>query len=420
MSYSTTWSWTLGLLLCASLATTPVGWAAAAEEQDAASEAADANEDEPSADEEESDPFAVPEGGAKEMAAFIIKLAQTQFKGETELEKAQWLSRASRAMADAAARGLDAEPTEQEAQMLTSFRLMALQRLQAAAKQELEIAAAEARNDERAGVASAGWRAFVQEAASQWDSKTDEEKARFRQTLLDDFPQDADRVKARVSAVRMAAMFIERTDAEYAKQLAKDAISKLEASENKELTDAAEELAGMLRRMDLMGNAMELQGPLLDGEELNWESYRGKIVLVDFWATWCGPCVAELPNVKEMYVAYHDKGFDVLGISLDTSKEKVEKFVEDREIEWKTMFAADEEAQGWNHPMARYYGVSAIPTAILVDRDGRVVHMNARGPALKEKLQELLGDPAPKEEGSQEEATGDGEEAPTADESAGQ
>jgi peroxiredoxin len=424
----------VGLSLGLFLSLISVNRALAADEEDAEQSKAAASDDEAANDEEsdgdqaeeegsaeEPDPLAVPEGGAKEMMTFAMKLSQARPEGDTDLERARWLGRANRAIADAAARGLESDPSDQEAQMLTFMRLQALQRVEQAAKQERELAAAEAREDERAGVAAAGWQMFVREAASAWDEKKDDQKEQFRRMLLDDFPAEADKAAARASAIRMAAMFLERKDADYAKQLIKDAVEKLEGGDDEKLADVSEQLAGMLRRMDLMGNTMELKGPLLDGEELDWESYRGNVVLVDYWATWCGPCVAELPNVKEMYDAYHDKGFDVLGISLDTSKEKVEEFVEERELAWKTMFAADEEDQGWNHPMARYYGISAIPTAILVDREGRVVHMNARGPALKEKLQELLGDPAPPAENADEEDKEDAEGSPDAeaDEAAG-
>jgi thiol-disulfide isomerase/thioredoxin len=136
-----------------------------------------------------------------------------------------------------------------------------------------------------------------------------------------------------------------------------------------------------------------LEGALLGGGALDWTQYQGKVVLVDFWASWCGPCQAELPNVLEMYRAYHDKGFEVIGICLDDEPEPAEAFLKKQQIPWKTLFSDDPQRRGWEDPRAVEYGVTGIPLAILLDREGRVVSMNARGEELGRQLQQLLGDP---------------------------
>lgn len=157
----------------------------------------------------------------------------------------------------------------------------------------------------------------------------------------------------------------------------------------------APRLEGLARKLTLVGKPLEIEGSLLNGSQFDWSAYKGKVVLVDFWATWCGPCLAELPNVLDAYDKYHDKGFEVVGISLDAESTRVEQFVAEREIPWKTLFGKSAETRAWNHPMAIRYGITGIPTAILVGPDGKVVTLTARGPELGKQLKKLLGEVEP-------------------------
>jgi thiol-disulfide isomerase/thioredoxin len=153
----------------------------------------------------------------------------------------------------------------------------------------------------------------------------------------------------------------------------------------------AENFAGTLRRLSLPGHPMVIKGTLLNGQPFDQKALAGKVVLVDFWATWCGPCVAEIPNVLEQYEKYHDKGFEVVGISLDEDREALEKFVGEKKIPWPILFEKSE-GEGWRHPLSTYYGISGIPTVILIGRDGNVITLDARGEKLGEQLGVLFKD----------------------------
>ncbi len=178
-------------------------------------------------------------------------------------------------------------------------------------------------------------------------------------------------------------------------ELAKEALTSFSkilakaAEKNEELKPMVDAMAGSLRRMELLGNEIEIEGKTVDGKDFDWKAYsKGKVVLVDFWATWCGPCIGELPNVKANYEKYHAKGFDIVGISLDEDRERLEAFLEKEGTNWAQLF---EDGAGWKHPVAVHYGIQGIPTVILVDQKGKVVSLNARGPKLGQLLEELLG-----------------------------
>lgn len=122
------------------------------------------------------------------------------------------------------------------------------------------------------------------------------------------------------------------------------------------------------------------------GQPLSLDDYKGKVVLVDFWATWCGPCIAELPNVLDTYAKYHDKGFEIVGISLDSDEEAFESFIAERGMTWRHHF----DGQGWNNEIAQAYGVRSIPATYLLDTEGNVVRVGLRGEALGEVVGSLL------------------------------
>jgi thiol-disulfide isomerase/thioredoxin len=115
---------------------------------------------------------------------------------------------------------------------------------------------------------------------------------------------------------------------------------------------------------------------------------KGKVVLIDFWASWCGPCRRENPNVVNLYKQYKDKGFEVFSVSLDRSRDAWMKAITDDGLIWKSHVS---DLKHWGNEAAQLYGVTSIPRTILLDREGKVIAENLRGEELGLKLQQILG-----------------------------
>jgi peroxiredoxin len=125
-----------------------------------------------------------------------------------------------------------------------------------------------------------------------------------------------------------------------------------------------------------------------DGHPVSLSDFRGKVMLVDFWASWCGPCRRENPHVVELYNHYHDKGFDVLGVSLDRTAEPWLQAIEKDGLVWHHV----SDLQGWGNAAAKLYGVTSIPHTVLIDKEGNIIARNLRGDQLTAKLREVLGE----------------------------
>ena len=124
----------------------------------------------------------------------------------------------------------------------------------------------------------------------------------------------------------------------------------------------------------------------LDGNPISLEQYRGKVVLLDFWAVWCRPCIAEMPNVKAVYNSYKDEGFDIIGISLDADEDHLRGYLKENDIPWRQVFSGE----GWKSPVAQQYGIRAIPAPWLIDKDGTLITHQARGEKLERLVAEAL------------------------------
>ena len=196
-----------------------------------------------------------------------------------------------------------------------------------------------------------------------------------------------------LEAVVQASQLLEMTDNyEQALQTYAAIETAFQNHEDKNLAEQAAKVANNgRRRVALVGKPFAVEGVLIDGKKFDWSKYKGKYVLVDFWATWCGPCMQEIPNVQKYYELYRGKGFEVVGVNMDNELDQVKQMFELQPLPWTTVVSADDNARGFDTPLAVKCGVDAIPFMILLEPTGKVLALHVRGERLGRKLAQLLG-----------------------------
>jgi len=387
MLFSLRYRWPAGLAICLTLVLTLPQPAFAQDEKKVPAEKPAAEK--PGAEEpaEQRDPYAVPDGTPAELLKFVRKIL-----GKRPPD-ADSRAKAIEAMLEAAEKVLAGKPTDAEAQEALRIEMMFLrdpqklqalaERLRKAGKKQLARQVDGALLSRRLSEAARG---AGDDAAKKLNNLIGEVKKFVAQGPLDrggvSLAMTAGRAAEATGDMKLAA----DTYTTFAEIFAK--------SDDERIAGLAKKMEGVVRRLTLVGKQIKVEGTLLDGERLDWAKYRGKVVLIDFWASWCGPCRFEVPRMKKVYELYHDLGFDIVGISLDRSREALDAFIEQQGIPWTIVYDED------GSPTAEYYGVIGIPTMILVDKDGKAVSTRARGPALRAELEKLLG---PVEEEEEEE-----------------
>jgi thiol-disulfide isomerase/thioredoxin len=161
-------------------------------------------------------------------------------------------------------------------------------------------------------------------------------------------------------------------------------LEELSKSGNEEVADSAK---SELRLEQIKSKPLDLKFKAVDGSEVDIAKLKGKVVLVDFWATWCGPCMMEVPHVVEAYKKLHDKGFEIIGISLDQNKEAMLEVTKAKGMVWPQYF----DGKGWKNEISSKFGIESIPAMWLVNKKGILVNTDARED-LEASIEKLLAE----------------------------
>lgn len=222
---------------------------------------------------------------------------------------------------------------------------------------------------------------LLQFASRDFDRVRDEPSARALAARIDAFLERFPGDRRRPVLLLTKAQANEVHDTAAARKL----YEEVAASDNPDLAGAARE---GLTQLDLRENPIDISFTAVDGQKLDLADLRGKVVLLDFWATWCPPCVEEAPALVETHRKFKDRGFTIVGISLDQDKSALEKFTEEHGMDWPQFF----DGKGWDNEVAKRFKIRSVPTMWLLDREGRLADASPRG-RLEQAIETVLAKP---------------------------
>jgi thiol-disulfide isomerase/thioredoxin len=347
--------------------------------------------------------FVVPaKGTIAQLARFISKIEALRPEFDSETDAIKFLTTSRTAILNAADKILASQPNEeQEVEALKSklqaYQLLLMVGAPDASAKGLKFAD-ELKRDKRPELAELGqvaWFDFKMSTVPTLDAKERHALVDSLATALRKKPQTYFEL-----AKNFGRLLESLGDGENAAAAYQSFGEIFSQNLDEEIRAYGEVLkTGAVRRARLLaGDKIKVSGKTVEGKPFDISEYKGKVVIVDFWATWCGPCLAELPNLKKIYEKYHDRGLEVVGISLDDDGPDLGKFLKDNDLPWRILHNAEPakaegKKRGFSDPNAEFYGIIGIPTIILIDRHGKVISLDARGEQLATLVDGLIGGP---------------------------
>jgi thiol-disulfide isomerase/thioredoxin len=342
----------------------------------------------------ESNPFEVPDGSIEDLQKYIEGLSKLHPSSGLPQAVVELHRKRAAAQLTACEKILSAKPTPDQARAAVRSKISALKVLgrldDKTAQAGLEAALRQVEKLDLKDMVREVQLAALENRCGKAETLSDDEYVRLVERLkayLKEGPFDGNSAGV---AVTLAMAAEQSSRPALAIDAYRDFGKLLAPSKDARIAGTAASLLGAARRLELLGKVFELHGATVTNKPLDWKKYRGKVVLIDFFATWCGPCREEVPGILKCYKAFHKRGFEVVAISIDRERKAIEDYVEKEKLPWVILLDRNE-ARGTDKSMATYYGIFALPQMILVGKDGKVVALNARGDELRKKLEALLG-----------------------------
>jgi len=300
---------------------------------------------------EPADRFAVPKNGdADALLAFINRLAEPGHEFKSRAAADAFRKQAATAIVSATEQLLAGPATDQQLSQAIVMKVNALHLLHSLGEANVEARLAsflvELRQHNSPEVVLTVLRLRVTDHIQRWSTLPAVEK----KAMLDEIASVIKRSPPTPGQVRLltyvADVLGDTPDREQVLQLVETLTPQFKSADDPAIAKKLDALAGVARRLRLPGEPIEVEGKLLSGLPVEWDKYRGAVVLIDYWATWCGLCHAELPNIRQLHQQYGDQGFKVLGVSLDDDQQKVRQFIDKHNIPWPTLVGHTAESRG--------------------------------------------------------------------------
>jgi thiol-disulfide isomerase/thioredoxin len=321
------------------------------------------------------DPYAVPEGTPAEIMAYVQNIIRNMPQDDPSRKKAR------AAMLKAAEKMLSGAVYDNELDFAVEVKMLSLDKHEdiRAFGEELKKSG---REKQARSVQNYLLETTLHDAIR--DGKPELQKKQIDAVIkyFDETPPQPNDLRLAIMVGQVAEL---QGDNAYAADIYKKMSKTFSGSKFQQLEEFAKRLDGVVRRLSLPGNKMKLEGKYFSGGEFDFAPYQGKVVLVDFWASWRQSCASDVPKLKKLYDLYHDKDFEIIGIACDYRREDVARFVKLYELPWPTVYADKGPS-----PTFEYYGILTFPTMILLDKDGKVIELNVTTDELPKKLEKLL------------------------------